>query len=445
VVVSFADVTAMKERERELVHHALHDPLTDLPNRRYFLEHLDRVVLHGPHPRPEADALLYVDLDGFKRVNDRYGHSMGDAVLVEVGRRMLRAVRAPDVVARLAGDEFGVLFADVGDAERVAALGRELVAALSRPFEIGGLVIRIGASAGLTRVQREDDDPKEVLDRADASLRRAKEEGKGRLVEFSPEADMEARRVVQLERDLSFAREHGELSLEYAPIVPLRGGGAVAERARLRWRHPRFGDIPPARVRALLRDTGLAGELDRWILREALARIAERSSNGRGVPVAVPVAEEQLVSGGPDLFREVLAASGVEPRRLVLAVHAADDAENDALVEVVEGIGALGVGLMLTAAGEARSRSRRAPFPYQWLGVHPAAIARSVADEPGSAMMRGVLDSLRRTGVRTVAETDADGRFDVEVLDGLGFGFVVGSAFGEAVEAAHSGDPLEPA
>lgn len=435
VVVSFADVTALKERERELVHHALHDALTELPNRRYFLEHIERAVIRDPSPRPEGDAVLYVDLDGFKRVNDRYGHAMGDAVLKEVGQRMLRAVHSQDVVARLAGDEFGVLLSRIGTPERAVAVAQAVIDALGRPFDVGGLGIHIGASVGLTLVREDDRDPKEILDRADASLRRAKQEGKARLVEFSPSVDLEARRLVQLERDLPFAKERGELSLEYAPIVPLAGGPAIAEMARLAWLHPRLGEVTPDRVRRLLRETGLASDLHDWILRDALARTAARPAEGRHARVVVPVAEELLMAGGLERFRDALAQSGLQPGRLVLAVHAADDAENDELVTAVKEVASLGVGLMLTASGETRTRARQAAeFPYQWVGVHQAFIAHSLGDAPSRAMVRGILESLRGSGVKTVAETDADAPCNTGELAELGFEYGLGRRSDAPVE-----------
>ena len=427
VVVSFSDVTALKLREQELVHHALHDALTDLPNRRYFLEHLERAVIRDPRPRLEGDAVLYVDLDGFKRVNDRYGHGTGDTVLVEVGRRMMQTVRPGDVVARLAGDEFGLLLSRVGGAQRAVEVAREVISTIAGPFVIDGLAVQIGASVGLTLVDPSDEDPKDILNRADASLRRAKEAGKGRLVEFSPEVDQAARRQVQLERDLPFARGRGELSLEYAPIVPLTGGPAVGETARLAWHHPHLGRVEPEHVQRLLRETGLAAGLDTWVLREALSRMAQLPAAGRYAQVAVPMAGELLVSDGPERLRSQLDASGVEPGRLVLAVHAADDAEREELVAAVKEIATLGVGLMLAASGETRTRSRTAAeFPYQWLGVHPVVIARSLVDQPGRALVRGVLESLRQSGVKTLAEVDAVGPYDAGELSGLGFDFVLG-------------------
>ena len=428
VVVSFADVTALKERERELVHHALHDPLTDLPNRRYFLEHLGRVLAGR---RGAGSGVLYIDLDGFKRVNDRFGHGTGDRLLVEVSRRMARAVHPGDVLARLAGDEFGALLSSTGSSDRAVAVARAVIDAMDEPFTVDGITTAIRASVGVTMVQQDDEDPKEVLDRADASLRRAKEEGKGRLVEFSPAVDQEARRLVQLERDLPYARERGELSVEYTPILSLSGGGAVGEKAGLHWQHPQFGVIPPERVRRLVRDTGLAQELQKWVIREAVARLAQLPREGAHARLFLSVVPELLVEDGRERFRELLGETGVEPGRLVLAVHAADDAEDDRLADVVKHIGELGVGLMLEASGEGRTRSRRAvEFPYHWIGVHPVGIGRTLADSASRAMMQGVLDSLREVGVRSVAETDGSGPFDLDTLRGVGFEYALGRPIG---------------
>lgn len=430
LVVSFSDISALKQRERDLAHRALHDALTDLPNRRYFLEHLAAVMESrdgGAGPPSSLDVVLYIDLDGFKRVNDRYGHATGDRLLVEASRRMVGAVHANDVMARLAGDEFAALLSGVGTSERAAAVAHRLVDVLGRPFTIDGITIRVGASIGLTPVQNDDTDPKDVLDRADVSLRHAKEQGKARFVEYSTTVDEAARRVVQLERDLPYARERGELALRYMPIDPLDGGEPVVAKAGLAWNHPRYGSVHPAMVQRIARETGLAEVLYTWAMHEVVDDLSRPRLPELRTPVAVSVTPQQIFREGHERFCDLLADSGLDAARLILAVHAHDDTEWPDLASAARRFAELGAGLMLEHAGEGRTPSRRSSeFPFHWATVHPSAIDRALVDELSRTMTLSLFSSVTRAGLKLVAEPRLDEPHSVDDLRSLGFTHILG-------------------
>ena len=426
VVASLADVTPLKLRERELVHRSLHDPLTDLPNRRFFLEYLARRALRRDEP---AGAVLVIDLAQHARVNELYGHAMGDRLLKAAAQRIAGTLGPNDFAARLGTDEFCIYLPEARAVDTAVAAAQAVADVMAEGYTIDGIPMAGGVTVGVALLRSGDDDAEEVLDRADASLRRAKREvGRG-PVAFSPEADESVRRSIRLARDLVRARERGELTLRYDPIVRLGDGATVGERSRMRWNHPRAGEVDEDATREIARRSGLAPELSRWALGACLRR-ARSVPRGEGrLLLTVSVSPDMLLGDGVRRFRELFAETAVDPASLILAVDAEDDAEDPRLADAARAVGQLGVGLMLEHSGRGRTRARAAAeFPYQWLGVHRSAIHRGLREEAGRVVTRGVLHSLRDAGVRTLAETPADGPFQTEELRSLGFDYRCGAA-----------------
>ncbi len=446
VVASFSDVSVLKERERELIHHTLHDALTDLPNRRFFLEYLGRIVEDPERAEHALDAVLYIDLDGFKRVNDRYGHGVGDSLLVRVAHRLALVVHPNDVVARLAGDEFAALLTNVGSSARAVDVARRIVDAMAEPFAIDGMDVRIGASVGVTLVQGEDADPKEVLNRADVSLRRAKQDGKSRFVQFNERVDLDARRAIQLERDLPYALERGELAVDYYPVLPLAGGPPVAEKAVLRWTHERYGRIEHDQMLELAREIGLLPDLQRWVGRQALRRLMRFPGDGRHACLIVSTPRETLGDDSAERVRQALGEAGVAPSRMVMAIDAGDDSEaDDELMGLLKRLAETGVELMLESSGRGRGRPRQhSEFPYRWLGGHRDAILRGLESRANRVMTRGVLDSIRRVGVKVIAEVVAGVDHAPEQLAELGFDYALGEPAASSAAAQDAPAPTIP-
>ena len=451
VVSSIADVTNLKERERELAHHALHDGLTDLPNRRFFLEYLSHVLAERGREAGAVDAVLYVDLDGFKRINDRYGHGVGDTVLVEVAQRLAASVRPQDVVARLAGDEFAALLRRVGSIDEASDVAQRIVDAIGEPLVVDGLMCAVGTSVGVAVCQAGDSDPKAVLIRADASLRRAKESGKGRYVRFSEDVDVATRRRLQLERDLTHAEEYGELSVQLHPIVSLADGADIGVKASLCWRHTALGIVEPAVLWGLARESGLDGHLRVWCLRAALRALAADGGDGERVTV-LTAAAQHLAPGSAERLLDLLEASGADVGKIVVAVQADDlrpdrgEATRGGSEELYEGLAVLsqaGLRLMLSSAdGFAPSLREIERSPFSWAGVSFGSEGPERRDGNGG-MLRAWLAALRENGVIAVAEAGGP-HPDAPALRELGFGYVV-RATGRALdgEAEHpSGSPF---
>jgi diguanylate cyclase (GGDEF)-like protein len=307
--------------EERLVHQAYHDPLTDLPNRVTFLGRLDQALSVRGRERPPF-AVLFLDLDRFKYVNDTLGHAAGDRLLVEVGRRLRACVRPIDTVARLGGDEFTVLLEDVRDQAEVDQVAERIGAAVARPVELGEGEAFVTASIGIVRPSARHATGADLLRDADVALYRAKEAGRARVAVFDPGMGRATNERVALERDLRGAVERGELRLSYQPKVALATGRIVAVEALVRWDHPERGGIAPGVFLPIAEEAGLIGPIGRWILEEACSQARAWQELFSEPPVlSVNLSTRQLHD--PELTGDlgrVLAETGLAPSKLKLEI-----------------------------------------------------------------------------------------------------------------------------
>ncbi|AVR96446.1 GGDEF-domain containing protein [Pseudoduganella armeniaca] len=304
--------------ERELHYLANTDAVTGLPNRRATYQWLEDAIA-GHRAKAGQVAVLLIDLDNFKLVNDTAGHAAGDVLLRQVAAALGGVVRPPDLVGRIGGDEFAVI-AEVADAAGAHAIGERLLAALRTPFALETGEVFATASVGLCLYPQDAPGMTEVLSSADAALYRAKSGGRNRLVAFVPEMTLAAQRRAQLEADLRRAIEQEALLPYYQPQFDCRTGAMVGVEALLRWPHPERGFVSPGEFIPVAEDTGLIVELGRWVLRRACADVAAWDRQGAPpLTVAVNVSARQLKE--PDFLGDVLAAlhtSGLAPGRLEL-------------------------------------------------------------------------------------------------------------------------------
>ncbi len=321
VLVLAQDITERVRLEEQLRDQALHDPLTRLPNRLLLQDRIDHALARQRRSQ-RPFALLLLDLDNFKSVNDSLGHAAGDHLLVAVAQRLTGCLRASDSAARLGGDEFAILLEDITGAEHVAPVADRLVEALRQPFTVEQREIFLGVSIGVAISDASCQSPDEMLRDADLAMYAAKAQGRGRHVVFSPRMREAALDRVALEHDLRRAVTAGDLHLVYQPQVDLRSGATVGVEALVRWRHPVHGMVPPDRFIPLAEEAGLIGPLDAWVLETACAQTsAWRAAGAGGLRVAVNLSGTEFEDGElVERVAEVLERHGLLPSDLELEI-----------------------------------------------------------------------------------------------------------------------------
>ncbi|MGH2656171.1 MAG: putative bifunctional diguanylate cyclase/phosphodiesterase [Actinomycetota bacterium] len=400
---SLSQLTRLKE---ELRHQAFHDQLTSLPNRTLFTERV-AYALERQDRAKQSLAVLFLDLDDFKTINDSLGHPAGDQVLVTVAERLRRCIRPSDTVARLGGDEFGILLDDMSGPSDALLAAERIIQALSSPAYLDGREVSIRASVGIT-LDTHGEKADTLLRNADVAMYTAKRRGKGRYQVF--ESSMHVEMVERLEMTAHLARavEQHEFTLEYQPIVNLESRAIEGIEALVRWRHPTRGLLAPSEFIPLAEDTGLIVPLGWAILQEACLRAA-----GWQVPhhpplaVSVNLSPKQL--GDPNLVTEVgraLADSGLDPQCLILEMT--EDVlmhETEDILLTLREVKALGVRLAIDDFGTGYSSlSYLERFPVDMLKIAKTFVDQLGNGEPRSPLVEAVIGLGEALGLRTVAE-----------------------------------------
>jgi diguanylate cyclase (GGDEF)-like protein/PAS domain S-box-containing protein len=389
--------------ERELRDRSLHDPLTRLPNRALLA---DRLRLALPRARREGRsiAVLFVDLDDFKEVNDRHGHEGGDALLGIMAPRLHGALRANDTLARFGADEFVALCEGLEDPEEALAIADRLLAAAAAPVTLGGAELRRTASIGIVLAEPHDgQDPEGLLRDADLAMHRAKTAGKGRYELFDHAMRAVALQRVALTNDLDRALERDELFLAFQPIVDLADGRIDAVEGLVRWRHPERGLIMPDEFIGLAERTGRIVQLGRWVLREA----ARHAAQWPELTVGVNVSRLQLTDPGiVDDVAAALADHGVAPARMAVEVTETALMDDPArAAEALHALRALGVRIALDDFGTGYSSlSSVSEFPLHTIKLDRAFLPAQRPDRQRWSIVRAVLDMARSLGLEVVAE-----------------------------------------
>ena len=389
-VLAIRDQRERLQTESRMRLLAFSDALTGLPNRAHFQ---DLVALHASSYREHgrAFAILMLDLDRFKLVNDTLGHGLGDTLLRKTAQRLKAALGVHDIVARLGGDEFAILQVDVAGPEATDALATRIIELMGRPFLIDGMLVNVGASVGAAFAPMDGIDPDQLLRNADLALYKAKADGKGTFRRFEPALDarMQARRG--LEADLRRAIVVQEFELYYQPLVDARTGRINAAEALVRWRHPDRGLVSPAEFIPLAEETGLIGPLGQWVLRTACAQAAQW-------PVHIRVA----VNLSPAQFRDVrladtvkaaLAASGLSANRLELEItEGVLLADEERTLATLTKLRAAGVGISMDDFGTGYSSlSYLRRFPFDKIKVDQSFVRQLPSDPESAAIVRAII------------------------------------------------------
>ncbi|MBW7902675.1 MAG: EAL domain-containing protein [Rhodocyclaceae bacterium] len=411
------DVTDRRAAEERLMYLATHDSLTGLPNRALLLDRIERAIARGKRGAPGA--LLFVDLDRFKLINDSDGHDFGDRVLVEVAARLRAAARGGDTVARLGGDEFVLLVENLpGDdaAAGVADIAARVLAALDAPMRAAEREIPLGASLGIALYPKDGDDAATLLRHADAALYRAKEAGRGGYRFFSAGMNDEARARLHLQSELKRALELGRIEVHYQPQVDLADGRITGFEALARWFHPELGAIPPDRFIPLAEETGLILPLGEAVLRAACRQAAAWAARGRPLPVAVNLSPRQLRSPTlPETIAAILAETRCEPAWIELEITESAAMADPAAAQAALGrLRGMGLSIAIDDFGTGHSSlARLTRLPVDKLKIDRSFIP-AAPDAPQSredaAVVVAIVALGRQLGLRVIAEGVESGR-----------------------------------
>ncbi|GIG27782.1 bifunctional diguanylate cyclase/phosphodiesterase [Cellulomonas marina] len=404
--LQLVDVTDRTQLEARLSHQALHDQLTGLPNRVLLAERIAQ-ALAAPARADATVAVLFLDLDHFKRVNDSLGHAAGDVVLQQVAERLVAAVRPGDTVARIGGDEFVVCCPDVADPKAGAALAARIARHVCRPVTVEGRDIPVGASIGLT-LARPGTDAGALLREADTAMYEAKADGRGRTAVFADVLFDRARQDLQLDDELRRAVERQQFVLHFQPIVEIASTRVTAVEALLRWQHPERGLLLPGQWLAVAEQSGVMPALGRWALVEAFTqwpRIAR--TFGADVDVHVNVSAAQLGDGGfATVVTDALTGTGMDPGRVVLELTETHLLTIDRpLVEDLERLRALGVRLSVDDFGTGYSSlTQLTALPVDEVKIDRSFVAAMRTDARSRAVVEGVVAMARAMSLDLVAE-----------------------------------------
>jgi diguanylate cyclase (GGDEF)-like protein len=403
----FDRVDEREKAEQRIKYLATHDSLTGLPNRETFSQLLGFSIKTAKRYEQQC-AVLFIDLDRFKIINDSLGHAAGDALLVEMASRLRGGVRESDVVARLGGDEFVVLLNDITETQQITAIARNLLSALSTPLELGGHECRVTASIGVAGFPNDGIDEQTLMKNADIAMYLAKEEGKNDVRFFSKEIKAQSIDRLTMETNLRQAIERNEFHLDYQPKLDVASGRIAGVEALLRWTHPDLGVLPPMRFIPLAEETGLIIPIGRWVMRTACAQ--NMAWQREGLPplsMAVNVSPRQF--SDENLLRDVddaLAASGMDPKLLQIEITESMVMLNvERAVQVLESIQSRGVRLAIDDFGTGySSMSVMKRFPIDTIKIDRSFV-RDLAQNPeDKAIAQAIISMGKALGLTVVAE-----------------------------------------
>lgn len=436
---SLTDITSRKRTEKQLLHDALHDALTDLPNRALFMDRLERSLERHKRNPNYLFAVLFLDLDRFKLVNDSLGHVVGNHLLVEISRRLQACIRAEDTVARLGGDEFVILLEVLdcpSDATRVA---ERIQQTLAQPFNLNGHEMFVTVSIGIALTATEYEQPEEMLRDADTAMYRAKALGKSRYEVFDTSMHTHAVTLLQLETDLRYAIERQEFELHYQPIVALKTDRLSGFEALVRWRHPQRGLVNPGAFIPIAEETGLINPIGWWVLQEACQQMQQWQQQFSLQPplsISVNLSGKQLAQ--PDAVtrvEQILQITGLNPATLKLEITESSIMENaESTIARLQQLKALGIQLSIDDFGTGYSSlSYLYRFPIDTLKIDRSFINTMDVELEKLELVRTIATLAWNLNMDVVAE-GVENDSQLTYLKSLGCEYAQGYLFSRPVD-----------
>ncbi|HEX6125602.1 MAG TPA: PAS domain S-box protein [Pyrinomonadaceae bacterium] len=435
------DITSRRVAEEQLLHNALHDSLTDLPNRTEFMRHLQGAIEQAKADPAFKFAVLFLDLDRFKIINDSLGHVIGDKLLIGIAKRLMTCVRPRDIVARFGGDEFTILLNKVTDPGDATMVAERLQRKLSAPFKFGNYEVFSSASIGIIVSDEIAREPEDFLRDADTAMYRAKESGKARCEVFDREMHAANMNLLQVETDLRRAINRDEFEVFYQPIFSLEDNQSTEFEALIRWRHPVHGYVAPTDFISVAEESGLIIPIGRWILEEACrqTRAWQRTLPGHeDLSVSVNLSAKQLMH--PALrgqVEEILRTTGLDPKYLKLEVTESTVIErSETALEVLVEMRELGLSLSMDDFGTGYSSlSYLLQFPFERLKIDRSFVDKMDHDPKSEAIVRTILLLGKNLRMEVVAEGIESTR-QLNMLHALNCGYGQGFLFSRPLTAA---------
>lgn len=411
-----SDITQRKEHDKNVHFLAFYDVLTGLPNRTLLRDRLGQMIASSHRDKMEF-ALLFLDLDRFKYINDSMGHSVGDKLLQSVAQRLLECVREGDTVSRIGGDEFIVLLREV-DEQGVTTVADKLLKTLATPFDLGGQVISTYASVGIALYPKHATDLDVLMKNADAAMYNAKENGRNNYKFFTPEMHFRANQIFLMEKDIRVALEQEEFALVYQPQVDLASGNICGAEALIRWKHPEKGFISPADFIPVAEETGQIVAIGEWVLRTACWRFASWQKQGMAeFPVAVNLSIRQLRQPNlAEIIEGVLAETGLNPASLELEItEGIMMGDTKAAMTFLTYMQKLGVQMSIDDFGTGfSSLNYLKNLPVNKLKIDQSFVRDIETDESDAAIVRSIISLGHRLDMKVIAE-------GVETMEQLDF------------------------
>lgn len=406
VVITISDVTRHAELQRQLSHQAFHDSLTALPNRALFIDRVEHSLARHERSGPNQVAVLFLDVDDFKSINDGLGHSAGDELLVSIGQRLRTCMRPGDTIARLGGDEFAVLIDGDAALPECVSIAERILEILRLPLSVQDYDLSVQASIGIA-IAHPDSTPHSLLRDADIAMYEAKDTGKGRYGVFDPEMREAATELLALRTDLSRALERGELRLVYQPIVQLASEQISGAEALLRWEHPKHGNIGPDQFIPIAEQSGLILPIGRWVLEQACVEAATWQTQSHRPTISVNASGVQFRDRTlVDDITRALAISGLDPSLLTIEITETvlmDDTEK--AKAILEAVSDLGVRLAIDDFGTGYcSLAYIRNFPVDIIKIDRAFVSELAEPTTQGGLAENILAMTDNLQLPTVAE-----------------------------------------
>jgi diguanylate cyclase (GGDEF)-like protein/PAS domain S-box-containing protein len=417
------DVTEVRKSEARISYLATRDPLTELPNRLLFNDRLEQGIINARR-KGDSLAVLFIDLDRFKNINDSLGHHIGDLLLKEVSSQMAAGIREGDTLSRLGGDEFVVTLEGLSQAEDAAQVARKIIRALAKPLNVGGHMLNTTCSIGISIFPNDAEDGSELMKNADTAMYHAKERGRNNFQFFSPEMNVRAVERHQLETEMRRALELDQFVLHYQPQADMRTGKLVGMEALIRWQHPERGLVPPLSFIPVAEESGLIDLIGRWALKTACEQNREWQANGLpALKVAVNISTRQFNDprGFANEVTRLLNATGLDPRYLVLEMTESILLKNvDENIAVLRRLGKLGTHLAVDDFGTGYSSlAYLKQLPLDTLKIDRTFVRDIETDSDDAAIIGAIIAMAHGLDVRVTAE-GVETKGQMEALRKLG-------------------------